>query len=458
MTTGPQKSTHDVRLKWPDYRAVWRWHFYAGLFCIPLVIILSITGSIYLFKTEIEDWIDRDCDHLTFRGASAGTAEQIRAALKNCPGGQFVSYEVPASPQAASRVIVRQNGQSLRVYVHPQSLRILKIFPEEQRFMRQIFKLHGELWLGDRGSNLVELAASWTIVLLLTGLVLWWPRNGNGLAGVLFPRLHKGQRIFWRDLHSVTGIWISLTAFLWLISGLPWSQFWGDYFKAWRSLTGTSVATQEWNNRSQRSQFTQQDIKHDQHDRLDSSRASSGSPAIPIDLDDIEHVLAIVTPLELLRPVLISPPRSGTRIWSVKSMTPNRPRRVTLSIDAGSGEIISRDEFNNRHVIDRIVGIGIAAHEGRLFGWPNQLIGLLTAAGLLLVSVSGACMWWRRREAGVLGAPKRLVPASYSLALIMVVIVLGILLPIFGISLLLILLLERLLFCRVPLVRDWLGL
>lgn len=39
------------RQPWLNYRTVWRWHFYAGLFCIPFVIWLSITGSIYLFKT-----------------------------------------------------------------------------------------------------------------------------------------------------------------------------------------------------------------------------------------------------------------------------------------------------------------------------------------------------------------------------------------------------------------------
>lgn len=33
---------------WPDYASVWRWHFYAGVFCIPFVIVLSITGTIYL--------------------------------------------------------------------------------------------------------------------------------------------------------------------------------------------------------------------------------------------------------------------------------------------------------------------------------------------------------------------------------------------------------------------------
>ncbi|MEQ4596989.1 MAG: PepSY domain-containing protein, partial [Methylobacteriaceae bacterium] len=35
------------------YRAVWRWHFYAGLLCLPFLILLSATGALYLFKAEI---------------------------------------------------------------------------------------------------------------------------------------------------------------------------------------------------------------------------------------------------------------------------------------------------------------------------------------------------------------------------------------------------------------------
>jgi uncharacterized iron-regulated membrane protein len=42
------------------YRMLWRWHFYAGLICIPFVIWLAVTGSIYLFRPQIDAWVDRD--------------------------------------------------------------------------------------------------------------------------------------------------------------------------------------------------------------------------------------------------------------------------------------------------------------------------------------------------------------------------------------------------------------
>ena len=44
------------------YRTVWRWHFYAGLFCIPFVLWLSLTGTIYLFKPQVEKFLDRNYD------------------------------------------------------------------------------------------------------------------------------------------------------------------------------------------------------------------------------------------------------------------------------------------------------------------------------------------------------------------------------------------------------------
>jgi uncharacterized iron-regulated membrane protein len=444
---------------WPDYRAVWRWHFYAGLFCIPFVIVLSISGGIYLFKPQIEAWNDAPYDGLTI-GQAQPVAEQIRAAVAAFPESRFVSCELPKSSTAATRIIIRQNGESVRTYVHPETLETLHSVPDDQRFMRSMFRLHGELWMGNAGSNLVELAASWTIIMILTGLYLWWPRQSRGLGGVLYPRLRSGSRLFWRDLHSVAGIWISaLTLFL-LLSGLPWAKAWGGYFKAFRRMTGTDVARQDWTTGSERRSPIGPGStgEHGEHGGRSRRGRSAAGPALPKDLEAVDRIVTSVRPLNLAPPVVIAPPEGEAPHWTAKSMAANRPLRVTLVVDGHSGSVVSREDFADRHLIDRIVGTCIAAHEGQLFGWPNQLLGLVAAGGLVLVSVSGVILWWRRREQGVLGAPRVLLDARVSWGLISLMLLLGIYLPLFGGSLLAVLLIEWALLRRIPGVRNWLGL
>ena len=109
------------RKPWPDYRAVWRWHFYAGLFCIPFIIVLASSGSIYLFKPQIESWIDRHYDNLAIKDRPASAADQIRAALAAIPGSTLNAYEVPEDVGSAARVIVSKDGKATRVYVHPET-------------------------------------------------------------------------------------------------------------------------------------------------------------------------------------------------------------------------------------------------------------------------------------------------------------------------------------------------
>jgi cysteine desulfurase/selenocysteine lyase len=64
------------------------------------------------------------------------------------------------------------------------------------------------------------------------------------LGGVLYPRRGGGRR-FLRDLHAVTGFWLSLFALFFLISALPWTKVWGQSFEYFRSI-GEPVAQQDW--------------------------------------------------------------------------------------------------------------------------------------------------------------------------------------------------------------------
>jgi uncharacterized iron-regulated membrane protein len=453
-----QGKSHVFRNFWPDYRAVWRWHFYAGLLSLPFVIILSLTGCVYLFRPQIDAWTERHYDRLEVQGKPQPTSRQIAAALAAFPDASFVSCELPKSADSASRVTVRVKGQSIRTFVHPETLGVLGWIRDEDRVMRFFFRLHGELLMGDRGSNLVETAACWTIVLLLTGLFLWWPRNRRGMAGVLYPRLRSGRRLFWRDLHAVTGMWITGLALFLLLTGLPWAKFWGDYFRQVRQLTGTAAVRQDWANSSAAKGGRASGEDGGSHAGHGSGGGTAGREVTQLPPAEVlDAMVESVQRLGLEPPVLLAAPGGRSRTWTGRSETQNRPLRVTVELDAATGAIVKREDFAQRHWIDRAVGYGIAAHEGQLFGWLNVALGLLTTAGLVLLSVSAVVMWWRRREPGVLGAPAA-GRSRASGGLLLSIVVLSLCFPLFAASLAAVLLLEWSALRRVPRARVWLGL
>ncbi|RYD96242.1 MAG: PepSY domain-containing protein, partial [Sphingomonadales bacterium] len=126
--------------RWPGYNAVWRWHFYAGLFCIPFVLWLALTGSIYLFKPQIEALLDRPYAHVASPGPRASAAAQADAAVRAVPGSVLHRYQLPDTPDQAVQVLVGGASGETRVYVHPRTLAILKTEDEAGRPMRVVFQ------------------------------------------------------------------------------------------------------------------------------------------------------------------------------------------------------------------------------------------------------------------------------------------------------------------------------
>jgi uncharacterized iron-regulated membrane protein len=447
---------------WPDRSTVWRWHFYAGLLCIPFVLWLAATGSIYLFKPQIDALLDRPFATLALRGTPGRPSEQVAAALAAAPGTVLKQYRVPERPDSAIQVLVSDGSRLKRVYVHPHTLQILSVIDEDQRFTTQIFHLHGELMAGDRGSMIVETAASWTIVMLVTGMYLWWPKGSSGMAGIVYPRLRRNGRLFWRDAHAVTGFWVSFFALFLLISGLPWARSWGSLLKDVRHLGASAAARQDWTT-GRSSELEQRRLAStptDEHagHHHGGSTSSSEETAARQDYRALDALVPVVQTANLEPPVLIAPPSRAKSTWSAKSDTQNRPHRTELTLDGDRGVIIARHDFGQQPLLDRIIGIGVAAHEGQLFAPINQLIGLFTAMSLWVVCISAIVMWWRRRPIGALGAPTPAERPSLSAAVVAFIVLLGVCLPLYGATLLIVWVLERTVLRRWPAARGFLGL
>lgn len=342
------------------------------------------------------------------------------------------------------------NDRGMRdVYVSPQGEILAAVNPED-RISNFVAKIHGTLLLGDWGRYLVEMAASWAIIMIISGLYLWWP-NGAKIAGALWPLLNMGKKIFWRDIHAVTGFWFSGLALILLFSGLPWTQLWSSNFNLVRAEMGwTNQKAQDWSSGAKIMPSASIDlhIEHDHELMIQKNVNGQGSKISNTAGISLTNLSVMARSENLPHPVIIAPENpidhsnegialNSAAKWKISSETQDRPLRRSLMIDAETGRILDRSGFSDRHLIDKIISYGIAWHEGQLLGIFNQFVGVLTAIALIILCISGVKMWWRRRsiQGFIIGAPPAVIENIKFRYIVAAVLLLLILLPMAGISL-----------------------
>lgn len=165
------------------YRAVWRWHFYAALWTAPLLLVLTLTGAIYLFDREIDGWWNGGIQTVAAGPTALPLARQEAAIEAAFPGAEVVRVRLPRDPaQAAVWNIRNAEGTPVDVFLDPYRARVTGTADPRWQPMTVVRDLHGTLLGGEVGSHVVELVACWTLVMLATGIWLWWPRTWKARA------------------------------------------------------------------------------------------------------------------------------------------------------------------------------------------------------------------------------------------------------------------------------------
>lgn len=434
---------------------VWRWHFLAGLMVVPFVIILSVTGSIYLFKPQFDAAVERGINRQA-NPASCGTSViaaglVVEEALAAHPGSNLVRLVLPTSaddPTIEAEILTGE-GSARTLWLDKTKAEILHDVPSGARVMNFTKAVHGTLLGGNRGSLVVEIMACWTIILVVTGLYLWWPR-GAPWWRVFVPDLSQrsGKRGVWKQVHGATGAWIGMLALIMLVSGLPWTQVWGEGFTRAKALAGLKSPGQEW---FVTLQSSDPHALHEMGGTLweTDNEAASEADAAPAELMNstplsIQTVVSQASAELLAPPVWVQPPRGENGVWTVRGMNGNRLKQATVHYDRWSGEEVMRIEFGDHNAADRVMALGVSFHEGALFGWVNQLLGVIAALGVMALSLTGGVMWWKCRPAGRLGVPP--MPADRKVAggVVVLILALCLFLPMAGVTLMAALVLDQL--------------
>ena len=460
------------------YRAVWRWHFYAGLLVAPFVVFLAVTGALYLWRPQFEEWRYHDLFHVAVPAGARPQAPdaQFAAARAAVPTLNPVQFIPATAPDRSAEVQfgVPRGADKVSVFVNPYTAAVLGRIDDATRPMRILHDLHGTLLAGTAGSVVVELAASWACVLLVTGLCLWWPRPFT-VRGFLLPRLGAGRRALLRDLHAVPAVWLSgLTLFL-LATGVQWTPVGGK----WARTLAQSVG--EWQPKETAASAHRSELLGGWSPYLASKAKAEQAEGVastpPAEADphaehrghghgkftedarriSLAQVMAIAAGRGVTDPYAIALPQGPAGVYSVITDRNHAFTRAFVHLDQYSGRVLADIRFKDFGLLGKFYSFGIIAHEGQLFGLANQLLGLLTSLGLIGLVVTGVAMWWSRRPAGRLAAPEGPRLFATSRAAIAVALGLSLLLPLLAASLAVLLGFDLVLARRLPRLRPAAG-
>jgi uncharacterized iron-regulated membrane protein len=389
----------------------WKWHFIAGIISLPFVLVLSITGAIYLFKPKVENPVIENIQKITLQnqGEKLSYDQQWEIAQKNSK--RKLNSVIISNKEQSTEFISGRFGGKKSIFIHPYSGEVSGTFQAKDTWMYKVRKLHGELLGGRIGTKIVELIACWMIVLIISGIYIWFPFS-KGIKGVFTIRFNEGKRILTRDIHAVTGFWISILLLLILAGGLPWTDVFGGNYKKVQKWTNTGYS-KTWKGIGLTSTVKEKRIS-------------------------LDEMIAIAKNENLPGIITLGLPKSPKSTFSVSNKTFPLSDQKMIHFDQYSGELIKSHDWSDVGSLMRARMWLMAFHQGEFGGWNLYLVFIVAVLLTIMSSAAIFSYLWRKPK-GKIGIPKQPKNFKLSHGFIFLLFVLGIIFPLFGISVIFIL-------------------
>lgn len=384
-------------------------HLWVGLVLLLPLVLMGITGSVLVYAHDIEHLLGADGPQATTPGEWRSPAEIVAAvqAANTEPGRTPIAVRWPAEMgepaavrlsrpgMAGERPQMRggqQQGQggaqgavpavspfagSRQFLVDPVSLQILDSQQTMGGWVRFFHDLHGRLLIsGGLGRELVGWLGIAMLVLGTTGMIIWWPRNGQWKNAFTFRWKSRGAR-FHRDLHGAVGIW-SLAIFMLV-------NFTGVYI-AFPQQTG-AVINAIWPGRDMRAAMFQARVE----------RPQPGQQAIALD-DAVALALGRAPDARFLNAFLPTRPDQALRIGLVRGVPEDGAPGITVLIDPWRHSVIDVFDPKTFSTGETIIAWQRALHYGTGLGGIYKFLVFLSGVIIPIFAVTGTLMWWIKRR------------------------------------------------------------
>ena len=246
-------------------RLVGKIHLWLGLASGLVVFVVSITGCIYVFKKELRSFFHNNYIHISNKEVKSGDfipASELLDIAKAEVGHDInvTLLEMGGHGKAASVRFYEPNGNVkdqqfvwywdkidyfYTVYINPFSGQVLKVENTKWEFFNIIVQVHTNLLMGPIGTAIVSVSVLIFVIMLLTGIFLWWPHNRKSFKMRTWFRWKPTSK--WRrknyDLHNILGFYILFFALIISITGLSWSFSWVRDSIVWVGNGGNNEKT-----------------------------------------------------------------------------------------------------------------------------------------------------------------------------------------------------------------------
>lgn len=348
-------------------------HLWMGIALAIYLIMIGVTGSILVFRPEIE----RLSELKTWQGIRVGarTADVktvVSSVQQAYPGWHLVSLLAPSDPEAIF-VAVLEGQERIRVACDPNSGKVLGEFPSQPNWIQFVRELHETLLLSGHTGRLVNGIAGGVLLLLnATGMIIWWPgvRSWRRAVKVSFRR--NWRRINF-DLHSAVGFWTLAVVSMWAITGM--------YF-AWPRQAFLLVNS---------------------FSKIVSARAPRivvppESPVGAPDLDRLVERARVLDPGTKLAGIVFPySRRAPLAVLMQRHNGPGREYEDTVYFNPYGGEYISTWRYGvNQSLGDALIWLQVPLHFGTYWGVGVKLVWATCGLAIPVLTATGLLMYWNR--------------------------------------------------------------
>ncbi len=355
-------------------------HLWAGIIVTLYLIVIGLTGSVLVFRPEIE----RLCGLKPWQGlATQSAAADIATVVENLeaayPGSRIVSVDAPG-PEEATFVAVIEGHRGdlargrLKVACGPADGRLLGEFPHGSSWLNIVQGMHATLLIhpGSRGRLWNGIGAAALLLLNVTGMVIWWPGIRNWKRALKVDLARNWRRINF-DLHVWVGFWTILLTSVWAVTGI--------YF-GWPRQVFLFVNS--------------------------ISRVVSARPpaitVIPNGAAPAPDLRALVQRAKALDPgttvggvTFPYGPRAPLAILMRRRNAPGYEYVDNVYFNPYTGEYISTWRYGvNQSLGDWIVWLQVPLHYGTYWGWGVKILWAAAGLAIPLLAITGLLMYWNR--------------------------------------------------------------